>query len=176
MDAESGLPRAVVFAVSVPVMLYETGSRVAVVLADDLAPGSASVCNHGLVRIARADCSALSSLLPVLRLAGGLYRWHGLSDATRRTLQREAERVRSDGDVRAAFHQATDAEIIVGQALRGDAPNAVDEVRSIIKEIGFPEVRRWGWFFGPPCFLFLLPWAFLMTGFQILQNDFRNHF
>lgn len=159
---ESGLSAATIFAVSVPVMLLQTGLRVTVIAVDDLDPGTVVVRHKGLVRIARAECGSFSSLLSVLRLAGGLIRWHGLSDASRRILEREAERIRVRGDARSAFHQATDAEMIIGRALRGGGAGH-PEADKIIKELGRPEIVRWGWFFGPPCFLLLIPLAYLLN-------------
>lgn len=162
MNAESGLPRAVVFAVSVPVMLYETGARVTMVQVDDLDPGTVAVRDRRLVRIARADCSSLSSLLSALRLAGGLYRWHGLSEETRGALQLEADRIRASGDARAAFYQATDGEIMLGRALRGEGADKPETDR-IMKQLARPGLMKDGTLAAATTMIFVLPFAYVLA-------------
>lgn len=174
MKPDSGLSPAVVFALSVPVMLYETGARVTVVQADDLKPGTAAVQDRGLVRIARGDCSSLSSLLSALRLAGGLYRWHGLSDETRETLQLEAERIRACGDARAAFHQASSAEIMLGRARRGERSDDPGTDR-IMRRLAAPASMKGGWldaFAAASVMLFVLPFAYLWTGSRLMSGRY----
>lgn len=163
---ESGLSTATIFAVSVPVMLFQTGLRVTVVAVDDLDPGTVVVRHKGLVRIARADCGSFSSLLFVLRLAGGLIRWHGLSDATRRILEREAERIRVQGDARAAFFQATDVELMVGRTLR-DVGSDDPRTDRIMTRLAAPAPLKGGWtdaFIAAPILMFLLPFAYIRVG------------
>lgn len=176
MNAESGLPRALVFAVSVPVLLYETGARVTVVQADDLDPGTSAVQDRGLIRIARGDCSSLSSLLSALRRAGALYRWHALPDPARHALQLEAESIRVKGDARAAFHQATGAEIIVGRALRGEWPDDLERDR-IMKQLAAPAFMQNGWvdaLAAASVMLFVLPFAYLCTGFRLATGHYSR--
>lgn len=176
MNAESGLPRAVVFAVAVPVMLYQTGARVTVVQADDLDPGTSSVQDRGLIRIARGDCSSLSSLLSALRHAGALYRWYALSDPARHALQLEAEHVRTKGDARAAFNQSSDAEIIVGRALRGEESDDPERDR-IMKRLAAPAVMQSGSidaFAAAPAMLFVLPFAYIWTGLRLASGDYSR--
>lgn len=173
---ESGLSATTIFAVSVPVMLFQTGLRVTVVAVDDLNPGTVVVGHKGLVRIARMDCGSFSSLLSVLRLAGGLIRWHGLSDATRRILEREAERRRVRGDARAAFHQATDAEIVVGRALRGEGSDDLD-VDRIMKRLSAPAFMKGGWIdalAAASVMMLVLPFAYLWTAFRVTAGSYSR--
>jgi hypothetical protein len=176
MKTDSGLSPAVVFAVAVPVMLYETGARVTVVQADDLYPGTAAVQDRGLVRVARGDCSSLSSLMPVLRLAGALYRWHALPNSARLVLQIEADSVRAKGDARAAFYQSSDAEIVVGRALRGEGSDDPERDR-IMRQLAAPESMKGGWldaFAAVPVMMFVLPFAYIDAAFRIAYGGYSR--